>query len=610
MMRSKKLEGWQSIVENVIWDLSEGEDRILAVLKLSFDELGSPPLKQCFAYCSMFIKDFEFEKDDLIQHWMAQGWLHPFPNQYDLEMEDTGNEYFNILLQNTFFQDVKRDFFGNITKCKMHDLVHDLAIYVSKSKYMRSSFFNGAVLGMNSPEVKGLRVLNLYKTDVQELPDSIGKLKHLRYLNVMKTKIKAFPKSLGQLYNLQTLKMPRILEKFPMEIANLINLRHVYFGQNVKVPAGVLERLTNLRSLPYVKRDKEEAEKANLAEKKHVRKLVLRWGCSRPSNCADSNEVVLEVLRPHSSLEFLEIDGFMGVKLPSWLVLSNNLKEIELQGCINCEGVPTLGRLPNLVHVSIEGMQNLKCLGYEFYGYDHISDDTEVLFPALRTLHMTQARNLIEWMGVPTERVEVFSFLEELTLTGCSQLRSAPSHFPSLKKLEIGDMNSGGNAIASILSDSLTTLTCLPIWNVRGPVCLPERLLENNQNLSCLEIGNCSELTCIAPPDSHCCASLQQLSILECLKLRCLPDNGLLSLIKLEIEECPEISSLPEGLQYCTSLQILKIQKCTKIKSIPIPSQGFPSLSRLWLSQCPELSSLPSGLGCCTSLADLRITVS
>ncbi|KAL6146106.1 hypothetical protein ACLB2K_056789 [Fragaria x ananassa] len=298
----------------------------------------------------------------------------------------------------------------------------------------------------------------------------------------------------------------------------------------------------------------------------------------------------------------------MGVKLPSWLVLSNNFKEIELQGCINCEGVPTLGRLPNLVHVSIDGMQNLKCLSYEFYGYDHISDDTKVLFPALRTLHMTQARNLIEWMGVPTERVEVFSFLEELTLTGCSQLRSAPSHFPSLKKLEIGDMNSGGNAIASILSDSLTTLTCLPIWNVRGPVCLPERLLENNQNLSCLEIGNCSELTCIAPPDSHCCASLQQLSILECLKLRCLPDNGLLSLIKLEIEECPEISSLPEGLQYCTSLQILKIQRCTKINSILIPSQGFPSLSRLWLSQCPELSSLPSGLGCCTSLADLRIT--
>ncbi|KAL6138807.1 hypothetical protein ACLB2K_064086 [Fragaria x ananassa] len=140
---------------------------------------------------------------------------------------------------------------GKTTLAK--SVYHDAKIEQYFQEKMRSSFFNGAVLGRNSPEVKGLRVLNLYKTDVQELPDSIGKLKHLRYLNVMKTKIKAFPKSLGQLYNLQTLKMPRILEKFPMEIANLINLRHVYFGQNVKVPAGVLERLTNLRSFPYVK---------------------------------------------------------------------------------------------------------------------------------------------------------------------------------------------------------------------------------------------------------------------------------------------------------------------------------------------------------------------
>ncbi|KAL6145865.1 hypothetical protein ACLB2K_056549 [Fragaria x ananassa] len=341
MMRSKKFDGWQSISENVICGLPDGENRIMEILKLSFDELRSPWLKQCFAYCSAFPKDFEFEKDDLIQHWMAQGWLDTFPNQNDLEMEDTGNEYFNILLQNSFFQDVERDSFGNTTTCKMHDLVHDLAIRASKSKYFRSLFFNGVVLKSNSHGFKALRVLNLYKADIHELPGSIGKLKHLRYLNVMKTMIKSFPKSLGRLYNLQTFKMPDYVEEFPKQIANLISLRHIYFGKFVEFPAGVLGRLTNLRSLPFVKigkergpqigelggvnhlkdtlsiynlehvRDKEEAENANLVEKKHVRKLVLRWGLSRPSNSAESDEVVLEVLRPHSNLEFLEIKGFM-----------------------------------------------------------------------------------------------------------------------------------------------------------------------------------------------------------------------------------------------------------------------------------------------------------
>ncbi|XP_062002460.1 putative disease resistance protein RGA3 [Rosa rugosa] len=665
VMRSKKCDEWQSIVDSGIWNLPEEGNRILTILKLSFDELKFPSLKQCFAYCSMFIKDFEFEKDDLIQHWMAQGWLHLSPNQDNLEMEDTGNEYFNILLHHSFFQDVKMDSFGNIAYCKMHDLVHDLAERVSKSKYLRSLFSNGAVLDNNSPGFKVLRVLNLYKADIQELSDSIGKLKHLRYLNVMKTKIIAFPKSLGQLYNLQTFKMPHVLEEFPKEIANLINLRHVYFDKNVKVPAGVFERLTNLRSLPFVKmgketgphigelgglnhlkgtlslynmehvRDKKEAEKANLVEKKHLSKLFFRWTPSRPSNSADSDEVVLEALQPHSNLEFLEIHGFMGVKLPSWLLLSNNLKEIELERCNKCEGVPALGQLPNLVHVKMKIMRNLKCLGYEFYGYD---DDIKVLFPALKTLYIQELSNLIDWMEVPTGRVlTVFPCLEELTLIYCDQLRSAPSHFPSLKKLAIQGMNSGGIPIASILSNKLTTLTSLEIGQVRGLACLPERLLENNQNLSYLSIDYCEELTCIATPQSqgfeYCCASLQELRIIGCPKLRCLPDYGLLhplsleklhiidcsslesipehgglpSLRELAIYRCPQLSSLPDGLRDCATLQELEIRSCPKITSIPIPSEGLPSLGRLRLLECPELSSLPSGLGCCTSLVDLGV---
>ncbi|PRQ45383.1 putative P-loop containing nucleoside triphosphate hydrolase [Rosa chinensis] len=72
MLRSKTTDEWRSIVNNKIWDLPEGEKRILSILKLSFDELKPSSLKQCFAYCSMFFKDFDIEKDDLIQLWMAQ----------------------------------------------------------------------------------------------------------------------------------------------------------------------------------------------------------------------------------------------------------------------------------------------------------------------------------------------------------------------------------------------------------------------------------------------------------------------------------------------------------------------------------------------------------
>ncbi|PRQ45387.1 putative P-loop containing nucleoside triphosphate hydrolase, leucine-rich repeat domain, L [Rosa chinensis] len=198
MLRSKTTDEWRSIVNNKIWDLPEGEKRILSILKLSFDELKPSSLKQCFAYCSMFFKDFDIEKDDLIQLWMAQGWLHPCPDK-SLDMEERGNEYFKILLAKSFFQDARKDYGGNVTKCKMHDLVHDLAERVSKSRNLHSIFPNGEVLDLESNllNFKSLRVLNLYNAEIMELPISIGKLKHLRYLNVLKTRIKTFPKSIG-----------------------------------------------------------------------------------------------------------------------------------------------------------------------------------------------------------------------------------------------------------------------------------------------------------------------------------------------------------------------------------------------------------------------------
>ncbi|KAM5552152.1 hypothetical protein ABKV19_026823 [Rosa sericea] len=692
IMRSKTSNEWSSIMESEIWDLPEEEDRIMSILKLSFDELKFSSLKQCFAYCSKFIKDSVMEKDDLVQLWMAQGWLHP--TKSNMEMEDRGNEYFNILSEKSLFEDVRTDDDGNTT-CKMHDLVHDLAERVSNMTNYRSLFSKGEALGNTLPNFRSLRVLNLYKADIDKLPSSIGKLTHLRYLNVMKTNVKAFPKSIGQLYYLETFKMPYHVEEFPKMIADMINLRHVYFGKYAKVPVGVLGGLTNLISLPFLKvgketgprieelgglshlrgtlsiynlehvRDGEEAVNAKLVDKKHIRKLTLDWKLSRPSSNVDNEDDVLEGLRPHCNLEILKIQGFMGVKFPSWLLLACNLKEIELAGCNKCEGFPILGHLPNLIHVKMRNMQNLRCLGSEFYGYDQISgattsDGRKTLFPALRSLHIENAENLIDWMEagevmLMAEKPRVFPYLEELTLERCKQLRSAPSHFPSLKKLEIRGVESG-MPIASILSNKLTTLTHLRVYNVEGLTSLPEGTLRNNKNLECLNIGDCPELSCIAPHGFDCCASLRELSIWLCPKLRYLSDGllplslkaldiascsslesipiipqqgGLPSLQRLQISFCSQLSSLPDGLQYCTSLKLLCIQSCPKITSIPaqyctslqnlvisgcpeitsipIPSEGLPSLGRLLLSWCPELSSLPSGLGCCTSLDHLSI---
>ncbi|CAL2267851.1 unnamed protein product [Prunus armeniaca] len=533
MMQFKEIDGWRVIQESTIWDLPEEEKRISSVLKLSFDELTSPTLKQCFVYCSMFTKDFEIEKDDLIQLWMAQGLLHPSPNNSDLEMEDVGNQYFNILLENSFFQDVRMDYYYGtiIATCKIHDLVHDLAEDVSKSKTkgsneirhvpqnstidlqeipkgivhkVRSMFLKCEVLDNILPRFKGLRVLKLEESDVDVLPNSIGELKHLRYLDISATNVKKLPQSIGKLYNLQTLRMHELeLEEFPKELQNLINLRHIHFEDwhaDGRYPVG-MGRLKNLRSLSFfivgkergrgIKelgglkhlkgelsisdlkhvRDGEEAKEAKLAEKTNIRRLELEWSTDEDrSRVINNDRDVLEGLKPHSALESLEIRNFSGETFPPWMMCGD-------------------------------------------------------LFSSLKRLTVENAKNLTEWrteeaaVFSTTEKRVVFSRLEELLLRNCDQLRSAPTdHFPCLQKLEIDSMNSG-MPIANIISTQLTTLTRLTIKKIRGLVSLPEGMLKNNKNLAYLEIRDCPEFICIAADVYGCCASLESLRIYSRLYL-------------------------------------------------------------------------------------------
>ncbi|XP_034704533.1 putative disease resistance RPP13-like protein 1 isoform X2 [Vitis riparia] len=65
---------WEDILNSETWH-SQTDHEILPSLILSYQHL-SPPVKRCFAYCSIFPKDYEFHKEKLILLWMAEGFLH------------------------------------------------------------------------------------------------------------------------------------------------------------------------------------------------------------------------------------------------------------------------------------------------------------------------------------------------------------------------------------------------------------------------------------------------------------------------------------------------------------------------------------------------------
>ncbi|KAI9116376.1 hypothetical protein K1719_012543 [Acacia pycnantha] len=300
LMYEKTLEGITdlSYLRNCeLWKVDELEERVFTVLKLSYDHLPSP-LKNCVAFCSLFPKDFSFKKQTIIQMWVAEGFIQPSADSMRCE-EDVGNGYFMSLLSRSFFQDVTRDLCDNIVTCKMHDLIHDLALYVAKHEYLvirdgkekrnrdpiwhlsiepsgvweaptsflkfeklrtmllltddfdrvRSSSFNLLV----GSKLKCLRVLNLNKVWISKISNNIGKLKHLRFLDLSNNCLRRVPKAVTRLHNLQTLDLRKNyhLLELPSDIRKLVSLKHLYINGCCRLewmPRG-LGQLTSLQTL-------------------------------------------------------------------------------------------------------------------------------------------------------------------------------------------------------------------------------------------------------------------------------------------------------------------------------------------------------------------------
>ncbi|KAL1809377.1 hypothetical protein DCAR_0728908 [Daucus carota subsp. sativus] len=328
LLYSKKSEEeWLKIQNSEIWK-SKG---VLSSLRLSYDNLPYSSLKRCFAYCSIMPKDHYLYKDELIQIWMALGFL---PGDRTVLMEDTGNEYFDILLGNSLLQDVEKDIYGYITYCKMHDLVHDLALEVSsnysttvnpshevdkgsKATYVRLEGFEdvkpsmfklrfdtvqalyaqATIFNCVLPELKYLRVLVL-NSFCNELPGLIGNLKCLKHLDISKmsdsdTKYK-LPNHITRLYNLETLRISWDHE-LPENICQLINLRHLVIGYaETRYMFVGIERLTCLQTLPhFVVKKNQNCLVGHLGMLKNLRGTLKIYGLHEVENIEEARKAKL-----------------------------------------------------------------------------------------------------------------------------------------------------------------------------------------------------------------------------------------------------------------------------------------------------------------------------
>ncbi|XVF41674.1 hypothetical protein PTKIN_Ptkin01aG0298900 [Pterospermum kingtungense] len=278
-----------------MWALVEKEKTIYPVLKLSYDEL-LPHLKQCFAFFSVFPKDYVFFEGMVIQFWMAHGLLQASAESEDLE--DIGRRYLNDLSSRSFFQDFERSFTFN--SFKMHDLLHDLALSVAKDECctinssnqnisqgvrhlyldnldflreslssrlfdthelsqvrtfrfqdMKEGFNNESFIEKCLSSFQKLRVLDLQGASFHLVPTKIGSLKHLKYLNLGgNSNIRSLPNSICKLQSLQTLNIDCVRLELPRDMRYLINLRMLVISTKQRdLSENGLEHLKSLRFL-------------------------------------------------------------------------------------------------------------------------------------------------------------------------------------------------------------------------------------------------------------------------------------------------------------------------------------------------------------------------
>ncbi|KAM4082218.1 hypothetical protein ACJW30_11G154600 [Castanea mollissima] len=641
LLHEQKQKEWEKILKSQMWNLLAEKGDILPALGLSYLDLPSH-LKHCFAYCSIFPKDYEFEKDELVLLWMAQDFLQQ--SKGNGSMEEIGEQFFDDLVSRSLFQRSSTDESCFI----MHDLVNDLATFISgefcirleeddelkkitkkirhfscyeggfddskkfeilsEAKGLRTFLGElgcswqehdniGKMVGDCWEDFKALRVLSLSSFRGMELPNFVDNLKHLRYLNISNTQIKHLPDSLCNLYNLQTLILSLKITKLPTNMSKLVNLRHLDNSKaHMEEMPPQMGKLKNLIKLPVF------------------------------------------VVGKHD-------DGSSIKELGKLQHLSEKLSLLNLENiqCIN----------KDTTEVILKNKQDLSELKLE-WKYGHGAKDSEnerILLEQLcpctnwnsLTITNYEGTSFPKWLGD-----SAFSKMASIELRSWDNCFSLPplGQLPNLKNLKIkcfGKISSVGREFYGNTINPFRALECLSFENMPE---WQEWVIFEGEVFSCLReiyIYDCPKLSGGLPVQLPSLTKLDirgslpnlflSFSKLEYIGRRelnaSLPNSPALhgksvdivggvysifpflsefaSVTHLNFFECPDLVSFPSGGLCAPNLSQIVIYECKNFKSLPERMHTLlPSLVCLELYGCRELESFPEG-GLPSSLESLAI---
>ncbi|XBI43351.1 hypothetical protein VPH35_108130 [Triticum aestivum] len=587
---------WESILTSELWMLEQDVTDILPALRLSYMYL--PPLLKR-SICALYPKDHKFDKEFLVDIWIAQGHV---------ELQDASLA-FDELVKGSFFQRSAKSNFQYV----IHDLMHDTAQLVSKdecfiikhssdldkipSTVRHLSVFTNENIGCSElkrlcnkkklcslvcnesysrakdfapvidcwfKELPRIRVLSFRLSRVSQLPESMGNSKHLRYLRLLGSHtFRTLPSSVCHLYLLKTVEAKDcVFQSFPEDFSDAMSLQKI-----------------KSKGFNY--------------DKDHSNALCIQWTGDQAIHMMENQ---IEAL-PHWNLKNLRIQDYGGESCPSWLHpnLLPRLSSLELSYCKNIQSVSFFG--PYICDTDQE--DNLRCLEVlDIRGCPQINWQSFVAFtPSLRKI-------ILHDFGYFTDHfVSCFHDLTVLTEWKMSTkwLTSIPlqvwsSNFPALEKLYIVDcaslMSVGVTDASSSRSvGAFSSLIVLYISGCRKLLSLDEFLTPAYLPAAKeIWVTWCNELTSLPVDRIHHFTSLQRLVIANCPKLNTPMVLRLPSSLKhFSLESCLGIECIDIRQQGSTpALEELKLTHCSTLRSVG-GSIAVAQVESVYILHCPEL---------------------
>lgn len=331
-----------------LWGLVGQE--ILQVL--SFRNPGLRTSNKLLTYFSLFPREHVLNKDDLLQLWMAEGFiqLEKWTN-----WEQTANQHFDEMLPasmiepssinneenhqdpssfqvleitRTIAQSIASNMCYSFDRGDDSDLPKDTRHIsvccqnfednISQNIAKRTQYLRTFILmhkyGTDIKRVpccvfqKFLRVLDLSRSCITTVPGSIGKLKHLRYLDLSYTTIRLLPDATCKLYALRILKLKGCsqLQQLPKKFSNLVNLIHLDLTlTNLTSTPPKMGKLINLQTLHKFIVNENKGHR--ISELKHMNALQGSIKIVHLENVKDGSEAAMASLSLKSGLTRLEL---------------------------------------------------------------------------------------------------------------------------------------------------------------------------------------------------------------------------------------------------------------------------------------------------------------